>query len=272
LTESIHRDVAAFLANALEPDEDAAFADHLAGCETCRDELVWLSGVTLALAGEDADPVAAVPDPTDEPGPAEAGSAEPGPAEADQPVAQDKPVAQDEPVAQDGPAEPAGPRPPTDIETVRHRRAGRATGWLAAAAAAGLLVVGGGTGFLIGHSTAGVTAAPNAVQVLFDTGAVHRAQSPASRVTADIAVVPAAGGVDLGLRLSDPLGPKQCMLVAVGRNGARQTAMTWSVPAGGFGTASSGPLLARGQVGFHPGEIARFEIQSAGRTLLVIPD
>jgi FHA domain len=109
------------------------------------------------------------------------------------------------------------------------------------------------------------------VQVLFDTGTVHRAGSAASHVSADVAVVPSRGGVDVGLRLADPLGPKQCELVVVGRDGAQQTAMTWSVPSEGFGSGSSGPLLARGQVGFQPGQIARFEIQSAGRTLLVIP-
>jgi hypothetical protein len=88
---------------------------------------------------------------------------------------------------------------------------------------------------------------------------------------AQVAVVPSRGGADIGLRLSDPVGPKSCELVVISKAGDRQTAMTWSVPARGYGAGVSAPLLTRGQAGFDPDQIAQFEIHSGGRTLLVIP-
>src|SRR5262249_18232976 len=107
--------------------------------------------------------------------------------------------------------------------------------------------------------------------LLFDTGSVYRADDPATQVTAQVAVVRSRGGVDIGLRLSDPVGPKSCELVVISKAGDRQTAMTWSVPARGYGAGPSTPLLTRGHVGFEPDQIAQFEIPSGGRTLLVIP-
>jgi hypothetical protein len=209
LAESIHGDVASFVADALTPDADAAFAEHLAECETCRDEIVWMSRLSTALGEAEFEPPA-----------------------------------------------------PIDLGSVRRRR--RTVGLLAAVAVL-LLALGGAAGFVVGRSTV-----PDAAQVLFDTGAVHSAVDTATRVRAEVAVVGSNGGVEVGLHLVDPVGPKQCQLVAVGKNGEQQVAMTWSVPSTGFGDAAA-PLSARGQVGFHPDQISRFEIRSGGRTLLAIP-
>jgi anti-sigma factor RsiW len=48
--ETIHDLVAAYALNALDPGEVAAFEEHLAGCERCREELASLEGVAAALA------------------------------------------------------------------------------------------------------------------------------------------------------------------------------------------------------------------------------
>jgi hypothetical protein len=146
------------------------------------------------------------------------------------------------------------------------REKNRPNAWIAAAAAAGLLAAGGGIGYLAGHETS-----PDPAQALFDTGATHHAGNPASQVSADVAVVPDRAGTEIGLRLSDPVGPKTCELVVVGRDGVRQTAMSWQVPAGGFGHDDSAPLMARGAAGMPADQITRFEIRSDNAVLLTIP-
>jgi Putative zinc-finger len=252
LTESIHSNVAAFVANALDPAEDAAFAEHLAGCESCREELVWMSEIGTVLAGLDPADFGETGDRPDGTGTSTrgAGPTDTGAAAGTQPAEDDPP-------------------PPIDLAAAR-RRLRRWTGLLVAAVA-GLLALGGGA-FLLGHSTAHpVTAQQDPAQLLFGTGSVYRADDPATQVTAQVAVVPSRGGADIGLRLSDPVGPKSCELVVISKAGDRQTAMTWSVPAGGYGAGASAPLLTRGQAGFEPDQIAQFEIHSGGRTLLVIP-
>jgi hypothetical protein len=255
LTESIHGSVAAFVANALDPAEDAAFAEHLAGCASCREELVWMSDLGTALAGLD---------------PADFSETGPGPDSAETGTR----GASSSDTRNAAGTQPAGDAPPAPVDLAAARRRRRWTGLLAAAAA-GLLALGGG-GFLLGHTTARTgttqdTAQQDPAQLLFDTGSVYRADDPATRVTAQVAVVPSRGGADIGLRLSDPVGPKSCELVVISKTGDRQTAMTWSVPAGGYGAGASAPLLTRGQAGFEPDQITQFEIHSGGRTLLVIP-
>jgi hypothetical protein len=206
MAKSIHSDVASFVANALTPAEDAAFTEHLADCETCRDEIVWMSELSVAVGS--LDPEASV----------------------------------------------------TPIRRPRYA--------LLVAAAAALLALGGAIGFTIGHSTTQVVAVQqDPTQALFDKGVLHSARDVATQVSAQVAVVASQGGVEVGLRLVDPAGPKNCELVAIGQNGVEQTAMTWHVPDGGF---SGAPLVTRGQAGLRPDQIARWEIRSEGRTVLAI--
>jgi anti-sigma-K factor RskA len=46
----IHELTAGYALDALEPDERAAYEDHLVGCERCRDELASFRAVTSSLA------------------------------------------------------------------------------------------------------------------------------------------------------------------------------------------------------------------------------
>jgi anti-sigma factor RsiW len=49
MAEPIHGNVASFVAGALEPEEDAAFAEHLPTCPSCRAEIVLLSELSAAV-------------------------------------------------------------------------------------------------------------------------------------------------------------------------------------------------------------------------------
>jgi hypothetical protein len=282
MTESLHGDLASFVGNALSPEEDAAFAEHLAGCATCQDEVVWLSELAVAVAdlgtggaSASGDAEGTAPDGPEagDAGTAAALGAEAavaGPGEAD-PVGAEVVAFPSVPDVRPGQADPAGGFPEGTRGVRAVGRTGRRTGWLVAAALM-LLALGGAGGYAAGHARSTTVAAQeDPAQQLFDTGTVHRAGSASTGVHAEVAVTPSPGGVNVGLRLSDPVGPKRCELVVVGRDGEQQTAMTWSVPSGGFGAGSSAPLLARGQAGLRPDQIARFEVRSNGRALLVIP-
>ena len=59
-TESIHDLTAAYALDALAPDEERAYEDHLAHCERCRAELAAFSDTATALA-HGGDPVAPPP-------------------------------------------------------------------------------------------------------------------------------------------------------------------------------------------------------------------
>src|ERR1700730_17595907 len=45
-----HPDLAGYLLGTLEPEETRTFADHLAGCGSCRSELEMLGGIPGLLA------------------------------------------------------------------------------------------------------------------------------------------------------------------------------------------------------------------------------
>src|ERR1700750_560612 len=45
-----HADVASYALDALDPDEEREFEEHLASCEACREELASLREATAALA------------------------------------------------------------------------------------------------------------------------------------------------------------------------------------------------------------------------------
>ncbi|MGW7263374.1 anti-sigma factor [Streptomyces sp. NPDC054842] len=53
-----HLALGAYVLHALSPAEEAAFENHLAGCESCRSEAALLQEATAAVAGMHAMPVA----------------------------------------------------------------------------------------------------------------------------------------------------------------------------------------------------------------------
>ena len=122
-------------------------------------------------------------------------------------------------------------------------------------AAAAVLVAGGPLAVLAtdaGHGAA--------------TAARWTASDP---VTGSAAVVTAAGkawGTDIALELIRPGASGVCALVAVGRDGSRETVTTWRATPG-----AAVPLLTRGGVALHPDEIDHFEVRTEdGRRLVTL--
>jgi len=87
------------------------------------------------------------------------------------------------------------------------------------------------------------------------------------------AVEPAEGAV----RDDDTKGPLKCSLIAVGKNGERETMSSWSVPKWGYGIPNGKteeakePLYAQGGAAFKPNEIDHFEVMTfQGKKLVEI--
>ncbi|MFD5032363.1 zf-HC2 domain-containing protein [Streptomyces sp. NPDC058220] len=91
------------------------------------------------------------------------------------------------------------------------------------------------------------------------------------RATGTAAVVTAAEkawGTDVGLELIRPGASGVCALIAVGRDGSRETVTTWAARAG-----DGSPLVTRGGAALRPDQIDHFEVRAAdGRRLVTIGD
>jgi hypothetical protein len=98
---------------------------------------------------------------------------------------------------------------------------------------------------------------------------LSRQWTASDRATGISAVVTAAGkdwGTDVGLQLIRPGATGVCALIAVGRDGSRETVTTWAAP----GDAGK-PLLTRGGAALPPDRIDHFEVRTAdGRRLMTI--
>ncbi|MEU0277626.1 MULTISPECIES: hypothetical protein [unclassified Streptomyces] len=128
---------------------------------------------------------------------------------------------------------------------------------LALVAAAVVLAVGGPLAVL-------------AVVPRADPGTPVTARWTASdRSTGTAAVVTAAEkawGADIGLELVRSGDSGSCALIAVGRDGSRETVTSWAARAGG-----STPLVTRGGAALRPGEIDHFEVRASdGRRVMTI--
>ncbi|WP_405580847.1 anti-sigma factor family protein [Streptomyces sp. NBC_01190] len=143
---------------------------------------------------------------------------------------------------------------------------------LAAVAVAAVLVVGGPTIAVLatddgggGHTKTTATATFAADQ--------HRGSDPATGASAVVGITDKGWGSMVDLRLSGVRGPLTCSLLAIGRNGAKQTVATWSVPYEGYGTdAHPRPLTVHGAAGLHKDDISHFEVQdSTGKLLVKVP-
>ncbi|MEV6723876.1 zf-HC2 domain-containing protein [Streptomyces xanthochromogenes] len=141
------------------------------------------------------------------------------------------------------------PDPPVSPEVLhrmlgavaRRRRRGRVVRF-GLVAAAGVLVAGG-TGIALEPAAPG-----------------WKVASHAPGVTASLVTAPQEWGTDVELALSGA-APVSCTLVAVGRDGSRETVATWAEP-GGL------PVRMRGAAALAQNAIARFEVRVADGTRL----
>jgi hypothetical protein len=89
-----------------------------------------------------------------------------------------------------------------------------------------------------------------------------------TKVNATVAVQPKGWGTETVLQLGNVKGHRKCSLIAVSRNGERETASTWAVPPQGYGIENSSdplakePLYTYGGVAMGTNDIDHFEVMT----------
>ncbi|MDT0435803.1 MULTISPECIES: anti-sigma factor [Streptomyces] len=242
-----HETVGAYALGILDDAEATAFEAHLAGCEWCAQQLDELAGMEPMLAALADLPGAGTP------AIGESLSARPGPRLAEKLV--------------------------VEVTEKRKARSRRSLFGLAASViliAGGPLAVWAATG---GSDDKGaVEAAAPPAQKLFSAMADKSTATDATtHVTATVATEEKAWGTHAVLQLGNVKGPLKCSLIAVGKNGERETVSTWSVPNWGYGIKNAtraearNPLYVQGGAAFTPGEIDHFEVMTfTGKKLVQV--
>ncbi|MFI1507045.1 zf-HC2 domain-containing protein [Streptomyces sp. NPDC020597] len=85
-----------------------------------------------------------------------------------------------------------------------------------------------------------------------------------SGVWAQVTTENEAWGSHVQLEVKDGAGPRACRLIAVGVDGSEQTVTSWTVP-----LHDARPNTMQGAAAWHPDEIARYELRTAGGEHLV---
>ncbi|MFJ2603427.1 anti-sigma factor family protein [Streptomyces sp. NPDC091279] len=244
-----HETVGAYALGILDDAEATAFEAHLAGCEWCAQQLDELAGMEPMLAALADLPGAGTP------AIGESLSARPSPRLAEKLVVE-----------------------VTEKRKVRSRRS------LFGLAAGIVLIAGGplavyaatsGSGDS-GNDTANQAAGP--AQAAFQTMADKKSATDATtHVSATVAMEKKDWGTHAVLQLSNVKGPLKCSLIAVGKNGDRETVSTWSVPNWGYGIKNAtraearSPLYVHGGAAFTPSEIDHFEVMTfTGKKLVQV--
>ena len=138
-------------------------------------------------------------------------------------------------------------RPALDRRRHRRRR-------IALVAAAAALVVGGPLAAI--GATSG-SARPDARWT---------AANPATGTSAVVTAERNIWGTDVALQVTEPGGYGVCSLIAVGRDGSRETVTTWAAP-----TAETKSLITHGGSALPLDRIDHFEVRTSdGRTLVTI--
>jgi hypothetical protein len=245
---SEHETVGAYALGILDDAEATAFEAHLATCEWCAQQLDELAGMEPMLAA-----LADLPG-TGSPAIGESLSARPSPRLAEKLV-----------------------------DEVSERRAlkRRKSFYLVAAAAA--LIIGGPLAVMAanGGSDSGTEATPLAAGAKAAFGTISdkvTATDNATKVKATVAMEKKDWGTWGVVELSNVKGPLKCSLIAVGKNGERETMSSWSVPKWGYGIPNAkvaqakSPLYAQGGAALQPNEIDHFEVMTFDGKKLVQVD
>lgn len=243
--DNIHETVGAYALGILDDTEATAFEAHLATCEWCGQQLDELAGMEPMLA-----------------------------ALADLPAAQGTPA-----IGESLSARPSPRLAERLVDEVAQRRAvKRRRGMYLVAAAAALIIGGPLTVMAVGgdgtKAPAAVAASPAkaAFQTMSDK---VTATDPKTHVKATVALEPKDWGTHAVLQLSNVGGPEKCSLIAVGKNGERETITSWSVPDWGYGQPNAkteqakAPLYVHGGAAFKPDQIDHFEVMTFGGKQLV---
>ncbi|MFJ7771373.1 zf-HC2 domain-containing protein [Streptomyces sp. NPDC097107] len=249
-----HETVGAYALGILDDAEATAFEAHLAGCEWCAQQLDELAGMEPMMAA-----LADLPG-TGTPAIAESLTAKPSPRLAEKLV----------------------------DEVAERRASKRRRNFYLVGTAAALIIGGpfaavattdgggdGGGGKKTEATRQAASPAESAFAAMPDR---VTATDPTTEVSATVALQKKAWGTDAVLELKNLKGPEKCSLIAVGKNGERETVTSWSVPDWGYGipdaTADKGkkPLYVQGGAAFEPNQIDRFEVMTFDGERLVEVD
>lgn len=297
-------DVGAYLLGALDDAEMSAFEDHLAGCAECGRHLDELAGLLPVLDelridgapphdGADATGAGRTDVPVTGPDGTQAcGTHASGPGAGRTDASRtgtgrsgtgrsgtgggvrtgtgsgSRPGAAPRFVGLTGP--PSGEDGLLDrlLAQVAAERGDRRRRRLVAVAAAAVLVVGGPVVAVLATQDGGGT--PRAAATSTFAADRHTATNPATGVSALVGVADTGWGSVVDLKLTGVHGPLTCSLVAVGRDGSRQTVATWWVPNAGYGTQGQpAPLTVHGAAGLRGDAIIRFVVQTMDGSVLV---
>ncbi|MBT2383704.1 zf-HC2 domain-containing protein [Streptomyces sp. ISL-11] len=229
-----HADVGAYALGVLDDADATRFEEHLAGCPRCAAELDDLMALTPLLDDlKDATPDPAVL------------TARPGPALLDGLLG----------------------------EVAAARRARRTRRLCLVAAAAALIVAGPLVGSALTSQDPPSHSTVSAAKQMYEEGEKIGGVDPATKVDATVSLQPKPWGTHVALRLGHVKGPLTCDLVAVGKDGERQTVTTWAVPPGGYGLDkgekwNKEPLYTHGGAALNRNDISRFEVRTLDGKLL----
>ncbi|MGO1056829.1 anti-sigma factor family protein [Crossiella sp. CA198] len=168
----------------------------------------------------------------------------------------------EQPVAAAEPLGAADPMPRLLDELAVRRRRRRVITWVAAAAATVAIIAGP-------ILTATFTATdPNVVA--FPDGVPKLTGSGPTGASLELTVQGRGWGSDVVLALKGVRGPEACELIAVSKTGQEVTVNSWLVPDRGYGVPDSPkPLMMRGGAALKPGDIAKFEVRTLDKKVLV---
>ncbi|MEU2740402.1 zf-HC2 domain-containing protein [Streptomyces sp. NPDC007095] len=241
--DNIHETVGAYALGILDDAEATAFEAHLATCEWCGQQLDELAGMEPMLA-----------------------------ALADLPASQGTPA-----IGESLAARPSPRLAERLVDEVSERRAvKRRRGFYLVAAAAALIIGGPLTVMAVnGGGTTTTTASPDTAmatspaKAAFDVMTDKKsATDPSTKVNAVVAIEKKDWGTHAVLQLKNVKGPLKCSLIAVGKNGERETVTSWAVPNWGYGITNAKteeakkPLYVHGGAAFSPNEIDHFEVMT----------
>ncbi|MEV7787113.1 zf-HC2 domain-containing protein [Streptomyces sp. NPDC088106] len=248
-----HETVGAYALGILDDAEATTFEAHLASCEWCAQQLDELAGMEPMLAA-----LADLPE-TGTPALGESLAARPSPLVVEKLV-----------------------------DEVAERRARKRRRNFYMVAAAGALIVSGpfvavaasgGGDASGGGSGTNQTLAANPAKEAFDKSSEKiMATDPETQVTATVALEKKLWGTEIVTELKNVKGEQKCSLIAVGKNGERETVNSWSVPGEGYGLPDATtdkakqPLYVQGGAAFDPNEIDHFQVMTFEGELLVEVD
>ncbi|WP_405644819.1 anti-sigma factor family protein [Streptomyces uncialis] len=249
----VHETVGAYALGILDDREATAFENHLAGCDWCTRELEELAGMEPMLA-----------------------------ALADLPGAPGMQIGTPD-IARHLTARPSPRLADRLVDEVTSQRALSRRRSFSLVAAAAVLIIGGPVAVVSlgrGDDSGGKEVAAHPTSPAEDAFFHHmeekiEATDTGTRITATVGLERKAWGTHTVLELKNLKGPEKCSLIAVGKNGERETVTTWSVPAWGYGIPGATRVEARKPLYVHGGaalsrdDIDHFEVRTLdGRQLV----